>query len=223
MVNPIPDTAQEVIHETWETGAKKSAFCYQDAQRIGYRSWSASGCLDMEYGINDGKMHGAFRTWHENGQLCEHAFYEHGKEHGITKQYDETGRLLGSYAMEHGTGIDLWFVEPGIVTVERHYQYGVRHGYERWWTGDNQTISQESHFWQGCEHGIFRHWNAAGRLRRGYPSYFVGGQRVTTRQYERACRTDPTPPVFVASENTPLRQLPQALRKQSEASSVSIS
>lgn len=216
MTNPIPDTAHEVIHETWETGAKKSAFYYLDDQRIGYRSWTAEGRIDMEYGINDGKQHGSFRTWYENGQLCEVSFYEQGKEHGIARQYDETGRLLGSYTMEHGTGIDLWFIAPGVITEERHYQDGVRHGYERWWTGDNQTISQESHFWHGLEHGIFREWNEAGRLRRGYPRYFVAGQRVSKQHYDRARRTDPSLPPLIASENAPRRQLPEVLRKQTE-------
>ncbi|KAB8140351.1 hypothetical protein F8S13_24280 [Chloroflexia bacterium SDU3-3] len=71
MTDPIPEGAQEIIHDTWEDGAKRSAFYTLDGQQVGYRSWTAEGQIDMEYGIQDGVQHGVFRTWHENGQLCE--------------------------------------------------------------------------------------------------------------------------------------------------------
>lgn len=207
LLTPIPAQAHEVILDTWETGAKKTAEYLLDAQRVGYRSWDEMGQCNMEYGLRDDRMHGLFRTWHENGQLCELAWYDYGKEHGTMRQYDANGTLIGTYTMVHGTGIDLWFAQPGVITEERHLQDGARHGYERWWTGDNKTISEESHFWQGIEHGIFRQWNEAGRLRRGYPRYFVAGQRVSRRQYARACRHDPTLPRISADENRPTRQL----------------
>lgn len=53
-------------------------------------------------------------------------------------------------------------------------------------------------------------------LRRGYSRYFVVGHRVTKQQYERARCTDSTVPPFVASENTLLRPLLEALRKHRE-------
>lgn len=211
--SPIPDQAQEVIIETWETGAKSVANYVLDGQRVGRRAWSETGQLDMEYGVQDERMHGWYRTWHENGQLCEMTWYEQGQEHGTNKQYDEQGNLIGTYTMVHGTGVDLWFAKPGVITEERHYQGGAHHGYERWWTGDNQTISEESHFWHGVEHGIFREWNEAGRLRRGYPSYFVSGNRVNKRQYMRACQQDPTLPPFSADDNVPTRQLPDGVKQ----------
>jgi antitoxin component YwqK of YwqJK toxin-antitoxin module len=212
----IPDTAQEVVHESWETGAKKSADYYLEGQQIGYRSWTRSGTIEMEYGIKDGKMHGPFRTWHENGHLCEEARYVEGKEHGLTKQYDHAGRLLGSYAMEHGTGIDLWLASDGSLSEERHYKDGLRHGYERWWNGDNTTVWKEEHYWQGEAQGIFREWNEHGRLRRGYPRYFVGGERVTKQRYEQACQSATTLPRFDAMDNTPRRELPKAYAEQKE-------
>ncbi|NOK63791.1 MAG: hypothetical protein GFH27_549283n23 [Chloroflexi bacterium AL-W] len=158
-------------------------------------------------------MHGWYRTWHENEQLCEVMWYKQGQEHGTNKQYDEQGNLIGTYTMVHGTGVDLWFAKPGVISEERHYQDGAHHGYERWWTADNQTISEEGHFWHGVEHGIFREWNASGRLRRGYPHYFVLGNRVNKRQYIRACQQDPTLPPFNADDNEPTRQLPDGVKQ----------
>jgi hypothetical protein len=103
----------------------------------------------------------------------------------------------------------LWFQAAGVLSEEREYRDGQRHGYERWWCADNQTVGEESHYWHGIEHGIFRQWNAQRRLRRGYPRYFVQGQRVTKRQYVRACHHDPTLPPFVADDNQPFRSCPE--------------
>lgn len=208
------EDAEEVVEATWESGARQRALYYRDGQCVGYRWWSESGAVTMEYGLKDGQMHGPFRTWHDNGQLCEESSYEHGMEHGVARQYDWDGSLIGSYTMVHGTGVDLWFAAAGVLTEERHYLDGQRHGYERWWGCCDQLIYEESHFRHGQEHGIQRQWNSAGRLRRGYPRYFVAGARVTRRQYERARRTDPTLPPFVAADNAPTRPLPKALTPQ---------
>ena len=110
--------------------------------------------------------------------------------------------------MEHGTGTDLWYCAPGVLSEEREYLNGNRHGYERWWNSDNQTVYEESHFQIDINHGIFRQWNNHGKLRRGYPQYFVAGERMTKCQYERACLKDSTLPPFLASDNQPMRQLP---------------
>lgn len=204
----IPDAAREVIQKTFEDGAKWTAYYELDGERIGFRSWDEDGNLDMEYQMRDGIMHGSFRTYWDNGLISEVAIYIHGKEHGVSKQYDHTGALIGSYTMNHGTGIDLWFERKGVLAEERHYLDGQRHGHERWWTGDNATISEEEHFHHGKAHGIFRRWNAKGKLRRGFPRYFVSGEQVTKRQYERARRTDPTLPPFLIEDNAPQRTLP---------------
>jgi hypothetical protein len=60
---------------------------------------------------------------------------------------------------------------------------------------------------------MFREWDRHGRLRRGYPRYFVAGRRVTRQQYEQARRTDPSLPPFDERENAPFRQLPDILQK----------
>ena len=111
--------------------------------------------------------------------------------------------------MVHGTGVDLWFMRPGVISEERHCLDGLRHGYERWWGEDNTRVWEESHFWHGVEHGIFRQWNRVGRLRRGYPRYFVSAQRVTKRQYLQATHRDSTLPIFIEEENLPVRQMPE--------------
>jgi antitoxin component YwqK of YwqJK toxin-antitoxin module len=215
-VTPIPVEAHEVIRQTWDNGTKKLADYFLGGQSVGFRAWNEAGQLVMERGLRDNQSHGLFRTWYNNGQLQEVAWYEHGKEHGTTEQYDETGKLIGTYTMRYGTGIDLWFAELGVLAEERYYQDGKYHGYERWWQGDNQTIWQESHFWHGVEHGIFRQWNQAGRLRRGYPRYFVAGERVSKRHYERACRHDSTLPPFRIEENSPARQLPEEVQQMAQ-------
>ena len=206
----IPEHASEVITETWDDGSKRAAFYQIDGQDVAYRWWDEDGYLALEYGIQNGVMHGTFRTWYENGQICEESTYDNGKEHGISKQYDAEGNLIGAYTMEHGSGLDLWFSARGVIAEERYYVDGQRHGFERWWNSDNATIWMEGHFRHDEEHGIFREWNAQGRLCRGFPRYMVAGRKVDKRQYQRACRADPSLPPFVLSENRPQRQAPPA-------------
>ncbi len=215
--SPIPEDATEIITEAWENGDKQTTVYVIDGKEIGLRYWDPSGTLAMEYGQKDGIKHGPYRTWDENGQIEEEGTYYEGKEHGETKQYDENGVQIGSYIMEYGTGTDLWFYAAGVLSEEREYRDGQRHGYERWWSGDNQTIDQESHFWNDIEHGIFRAWNAQQKLRRGYPQYYIMGKRVNKRQYERARRNDPTLPPFVADDNRPFRKLPRGVVPSNKA------
>jgi antitoxin component YwqK of YwqJK toxin-antitoxin module len=153
-------------------------------------------------------MDGSWRSYHASGQLAHETGYVEGKEHGLARQYDEQGNLIGCYEMVHGTGLDLWYYAAGVLAEERSYLDGDRHGFERWWNPDNGTIYEESHFWRGCAHGIMRQWNDQGRLRRGYPQYFVNGAKVTRRQYLRACQDDPNLPAWRKEDNEPQRLLP---------------
>ncbi len=205
------DEVEENIVETWENGAKKIAFSYLNGEKIGYRYWDENGQILMEYDIKDDQMHGSFRTWHDNGILHHESHYIEGKEHGISRQYDWDGNLIGTYEMNRGTGADLWYCEKGILSEERYLKNGEREGYERWWNGDNATIFSEQHFKEGIEHGIFREWNQRGGLRRGFPKYFIQGEKVTKRQYIKACERDVFLPKYVAAEDSPHRLLPQNL------------
>jgi antitoxin component YwqK of YwqJK toxin-antitoxin module len=211
--SPIPSNAVEIIQETWGNGNKKRTSYHVDGKEIGFRYWDETGLVDGEVQTREGQMHGLFRTWHGNGQIFEIAIYNDGKEHGESKQYDDNGLLVGSYVMEYGTGVDLWFHAQGVLFEEREFIDGYRHGFERWWRGDNETINEESHFWKGSEHGIFRRWNRHGKLSRGYPQYFVMGKRITKRQYVTACRNDPTLPIFRAEDSLPFRQLPKTMQQ----------
>ncbi|GAB4197798.1 MAG: hypothetical protein OHK0022_16390 [Roseiflexaceae bacterium] len=212
LMTEIPETAQEIVDQTWQGGARRAAWYEQDGQRVGYRAWSEEGVLLMEQALRDGVPHGRLRIWHDNGQLCEEGWYQDGREHGQTRQYDWDGTLIGSYTMDHGTGVDLWFMRPGVLSEERHMRDGQRHGYERWWDEDNLHVWEESHFWEGQEHGIFRRWNDAGGLARGYPRYYVRGQRVSKRQYLRAAASDPTLPPFRPEDQAPQRSIPEDVR-----------
>lgn len=208
---PIPNDALEVVTETTEAGTKQKALYLVDGKEIGFRFWYSSGVLGIESGLQNGVMHGLFRTWHDNGKISQESTYFEGKEHGETRQYDEDGAQIGSYVMEFGTGVDLWFCSAGVLAEEREYRDGRRYGFERWWCCDNQTIWEESHFWNDTNHGIFRQWNSQGKLRRGYPQYYIMGKRVKKRQYERACRHDPTLPLMNTDDNQPFRNLPKGV------------
>jgi antitoxin component YwqK of YwqJK toxin-antitoxin module len=212
----IPENAVEELIEYSDSGEKKSAYFYLDDEKVAYRSWYGHQ-ICMEYGIKNEKMHGLFRYWHDNGNLCEESFYIDGKEHGITKQYDYEGNLIGSYEMHHGTGVDLWYLAKGIISEERYLKDGNRHGYERWWNEDNKTIYQEQHFQNGIEHGIYRQWNQKGSLCRGFPQYYVNGEKVNKRQYLKACEkqnlmleadSDKYLPKFQELDNQNYREFP---------------
>ena len=146
------------------------------------------------------------------GQLSSATNYIDGLEHGTAQQWAEDGTLVGSYTLDHGTGLDLWWDElwgrHWRLSEARQLRNGERHGYE-WWLGAEQSgVTRESHFAGGRAHGIQRDWNHAGRLRRGYPKYFINGQQVTKRQYLRATSQDASLPPFRAEDNHPQRQFP---------------
>jgi antitoxin component YwqK of YwqJK toxin-antitoxin module len=204
----IPLHAEERVEQTYPGGARKAASYYLNNYRIGFRVWAEHGAVELEYGCNGDLQHGPFRRWNEDGTLLHETAYLDNKEHGVSWQYGQDGEIVGIYVMHHGTGRDLWYSCAGVLSEERSYYDGQRHGYERWWNGDNLTVWEESHFHHGVEHGIFRRWNKVGRLCRGYPQYFANGTLIDRRRYLRACRTDPTLPPFLAENNAPQRVLP---------------
>ncbi len=192
----LPEKAVEEVQKFYKGGAKLRAYYRLNGEVIWFREWNPQGVLIVENGLKDGYRHGPYRSYHNNGQLNEERFYVNNVEHGIARQYDYDGKLIGSYSMHFGTGVDLWYQEKGVLSEEREYVDGAVHGFERWYFMDGKTLFQESHFKQGIEHGIFRDWNSKGGMCRGYPRYFVNGQRVTKRQYLKACETDDSLPRF---------------------------
>ena len=203
----IPPDSRERVVERWPTGQKMRAFYYRDGLKVGFRYWDANGTLSMEYGIKENLMHGPFREFDSEGRLYHHNFYQFGKEPGLARQY-ANGKLIGSYRMKHGSGADLWYFSKGCLAEERYYQDGKWHGFERWWHPGNKTVWQESHFCMDLKHGIRREWNSQGKLRRGYPQYFIQDRKVTRCKYLSAARSDATLPRFTEKDNLPRRSLP---------------
>lgn len=209
----MPGAATEVVLTSYPNGAKREVEYYLNGGLVGFRLWYENGQIDFERTYQGGKMHGPERMWHENGKLHHETRYVHGKEHGLARQWNEDGELVCSYDMDHGTGVDLWWA-LGTLSEERHYRDGCLDGYERWWKQDGASVWQEHHFKQNQPHGIWREWNNAGRLRRGFPQYYVAGKLVTKRRYIQACRSDPTLPPFKSEENNPLRAMSKTIRER---------
>lgn len=132
-------------------------------------------------------------------------------EHGTAYQWASDGRLVGSYTMEHGAGIDLWWQSWPDGTAElseaRWYCDGLRHGFE-WQFFERGGLSDERHWREGVLHGIEREWNFKGGLRRGFPRYWVSGERVTKPQYVRAASRDASLPAFRTEDNKARRAFP---------------
>src|SRR6266542_4476725 len=188
----IPPEAEEVL-ERAEPYGDRQFLCLVDGRVVGQRVRNEDGMLLEEWTERDGVRHGYDLHWDGSGRLTFETRYVEGREHGLARQWQE-GRLLGSYWMEHGTGLDLWRSSDGSLLEERHCRDGERDGFERWWNGDNRTVCREGHFRRGVPHGVFRVWNPRGRLRRGYPQYFVIGRRVTKQAYLRAELVDSSLP-----------------------------
>lgn len=203
-----PPGAVEDVTEYWPNGTRKLVSYLVEKKAVWSRFWSESGRLLSERGLRDCQMHGPFRTWFDNGQLCEESFYIDGKEHGIARQWDEDGRLIGRYVMVHGTGADQWFQAPGALLEERQYLDGERHGFERdyWFDGKGDRVSEEKHYKRGVEHGIHRQWGSRGGVKRGFPHFYIDGERVTKRRYQKAYAGDTTLPPYRPEDDDDRRE-----------------
>jgi hypothetical protein len=90
---------------------------------------------------------------------------------------------------------------------------GHRHGFEWWINEDQASVHHELHWREDIAHGIERCWKLKGRLRRGYPKYFVAGQQVIRRQYIKAAARDASLPPFRMAENRPRRVFPSVIAR----------
>lgn len=185
---------------------------------VGTRHWD-EGKLELEIPLRDGLRHGVEYTWFFGDWLSSAEPFFEGKPHGVAKQWSATGELLGTYQMVHGTGIDLWRNNiggrsdaPAYLSEVWYKRDGDLHGFN-WWINESQkSVSVERHYFQGQAHGIVREWNLQGRLRRGFPQYFVRGEQVDKRRYLRASAQDPTLPQFQARDNRPQRTFPAEIQ-----------
>ncbi len=206
---------ERLLNDYEESGggfSYRTTECRHNSQVVGQRRYSRDGVLVMETPLRDGRKHGREYTWDENGWLSLVEPYAYGKIHGTARQYDEHGRVIGTYRCVHGTGYDIWRSwcsgETPSVSEIRALRDGERHGYEWWVNEDQRSVHHETHLWAGQHHGIERMWNAAGKLNRGYPRYWVNGARVTRRQYLRAAKRDATLPPWREQDNNPRRVFP---------------
>ena len=153
-----------------------------------------------------GKKHGIYAELYD-GELSQITHYVDDLEHGQSKQYSE-GQLIGLYSLNMGTGIDVWFDAPDVLSEEHHMYQGKPHGPERWWNGDNQTIWREVHYVHGKRHGIERQWNEDDDeqpfLEEGYPKFWIDDQEVSKQDY---LRHDDVMP-YDAKDDNPTRMPP---------------
>jgi hypothetical protein len=189
--------------------------CLLGTAIVGERYYEEDGTLGWETPLNDGKKHGIEYRW-DSGKLLSAEPYWEGKPHGIAQQWDENGRLVGTYTLVHGTGLDVWrgTREDGsiYVTEIRSLRDGLPHGFEWWLNEDQASMWWERHWHAGELHGIERQWNERGRLRRGWPKYWVRGTQVTKRQYLRAAAKDDTLPPFREEDRLPQRSFPPEIQ-----------
>lgn len=188
-----------------------------DSKVVGRRAYDSNGNLLIETPLKDGLKHGREYTWNENGTLESVEPYFEGKMHGLAKQYGRSGKVIGTYRCVHGTGFDIWRGERedgSIVISEIHsLRDGIPDGYEWWLREDQHSLWHECHWQQGTLHGIERMWNNEGRLRRGYPKYWIRGQAVSKRVYLKTAQGDKTLPTFQAEDNRPQRRFPVEVEK----------
>jgi hypothetical protein len=204
----IPEDAEEVLTGSFDEN-QLIYDCVVNGEKVGTRNRRADGRLNIETGWRGERPHGWRRFWDDrDNTLVWEEFMVDGREHGVVRQWSQS-RLIGWYLMDHGTGVDLWRNDDGSLSEERYLKDGQWHGFERWWSHQSNTTTWlEKHFYENVEHGIERQWNGEGRIRRGYPRYFVNGQRVSKRQYLSACQRDPTLPPYRPEDDRPERPLP---------------
>lgn len=213
----IPADAAERVVERYAGGAKKKAEYRVGRELVGVRYFHETGEPDFEYGLRNGKRHGVEYRWDSPGRMTSAIPFTQGVEHGTAKQWADDGNLIGTYKMVRGTGIDLWRQQRddgSVYLAEVLYRRGGHlNGFE-WWLDESQRMVYIERHWRDSQlHGIYREWNEAGRLRRGYPQYFVGGVQVTKRQYLKACAADPTLPPFRQQDNRAFRTFPAEVAK----------
>ncbi|HEX6290975.1 MAG TPA: hypothetical protein VFZ66_17450 [Herpetosiphonaceae bacterium] len=208
----IPEAAEERIVERHPDGTKAQADYWLDGELVGRRFFFETGEPSLDFGLRRERYHGMWYRWDLPGMLISAIPYQDGLEHGTAHQWSFDGQLLGSYTMQHGTGLDLWWGQRSdggrMLSEARFYRDGQRHGFEWWIEADQRSVYEEGHYAKGAPHGILRQWNRKRRLKRGYPQYYVNGERITKAQYLRACRNDSTLPPFQPADNLPARKFP---------------
>ena len=216
----IPKGAQERVLSVHESTRNKQRVEYVlDGEVVGFRWFSEDGTAGTENPIKNGVMHGNMHYFEVGADGSRKSSfsepYRNGLAHGIAKQYSDDGKLIGTYTMKRGTGWDLWRNRKDfgrspvhVLSEARYVKGGNWHGFEWWLEEDQKSVQQEAYFWANLQHGIRREWNGAGKLKRGYPQYWVNNKQVSKRQYLRACAKDSNLPPFREIDNHPKRNFP---------------
>jgi hypothetical protein len=212
----IPAVAHERVVEKWPNGIRKRAEYWVKGRVVGVRGFFEDGQLEFECPQKDGKPHGKQYYWIAPGKLSSVEPYENGLAHGVAKQWSTSAKLIGTYRMNQGTGIDLWRQEreDGSVYLSEvlHLKAGRPVGF-RWGINDDQrTIYLEDHYnAKGQRHGIWREWDVNGRLRPGFPKFFIRNRAVSKRRYIAACKIDSTLPPYRDADDSPQRVFPRRI------------
>lgn len=206
MEKPIPEDKAGLVQ------GHRVVDCYIDDIFVGRRVYNAEGILILETPMKDGRKHGREMTWDDAGNLLSIEPYANGVIHGTAKQYGRNGKIIGTYKMNYGTGLDVWRQEneAGDVFVSEIHSLksGLLHGYEWWFASSEQDLTHERHWYLGKLHGIERSWNSKGKLRRGYPKFFIADQAVSKQKYVKMAQLDNTLPIFQEKDDLPRRKLP---------------
>jgi hypothetical protein len=156
-------------------------------------------------------------TWNEDGSLSLAEPYVKGLIHGTAMQYGSDGSIIGTYTLIHGTGFHIWrqvIADKSIFVTEIHsIRDGVPHGHEWFFTFPQQDLWQERYWHRGKLHGMERVWNSRGRLRRGYPKFYISDQVVSRRRYLNLARADGTLPPYQEQDDRPYRSFPPEIRE----------
>lgn len=190
--------------------------CLFKGNLVGQRVYNQEGIMVIESPMKDGLRHGREITWSDDGKLLLIEPYVRGKIHGTAKQYGRNGKVIGTYTIFHGTGFDVWRQENEDKTVfisEIHgLQDGFANGYEWHFASSKQDLWHERHWYMGKLHGIQRMWNSKGRLRRGYPKFYIADRAVPKQKYIKMTFMDKTLPVFREKDNLPFRKIPREIK-----------
>lgn len=211
----IPKEARErVVADRIAGRMKFKAEYILNRKVVGIRQFDENGLLEFECPLRNGVMHGTlYDFWDGVVTFAEH--YSNGLAHGTARQWSPDGELIGTYTMRRGTGLDLfrakdhWGHGRVYLSEARYIKEGKWHGFEWWLNEDQKSVHGEHHFWENLQHGIQRSWNSEGRLRRGFPRYWVRNVRVTKRKYLRECLKDSSLPPFREQDNLPSRRFPR--------------
>ncbi len=215
----IPSSAREKVTELYSGGNKSRSEFWLGGHLVGVVVWSydADGKTPVPgiaWGVRKGRPDG-YRVsceWRPNvGWYVEYAEpFVDGLLHGWAKQYTPRGKLLMASPFVRGTGIDFWCFDSGALCEEHPSVAGANSGCERWWVEANDTIAEERWWRENQVHGIVREWNwRKGRLKPGFPKFFVRNKEVLKATYLNARQRDSTLVEYRKADDKPERPLPK--------------